>query len=107
MRGSEDIVFIDITDADFDPRKEQLDPQQVHEEIHAKDSSGGVHIGVDAFVLIWSKLTAMVWLSKLAKRSSVNSLLRFGYKGFVKIRPYLPRKSCADSPYCPIEKKRM
>lgn len=105
MRGAESISFVDITRADFDAEKEQLDPQKIHEEIHARDSSGNLHIGVDAFILIWSKLPALTWLSKLANRKTVNSLLRLGYRGFVKLRPYLPRKICEDSPFCPIENK--
>ena len=104
MRGAETISFVDITSSDFDAAKEQLDPLKIHEEIHAKDSAGRMHLGVDAFILIWSKLPALVWLSRIAKGGTMNSLLRLGYRGFVKIRPYLPRKSCEDSPYCAVEK---
>ena len=104
MRGADLIKFVDITSANFNPANENLDPFKIHEEIHAKDSAGRVYIGVEAFILIWSKLPAMRWLSRLAKRPSVNSLLRLGYRGFVKVRPFLPRKSCEDSPYCVTDK---
>jgi predicted DCC family thiol-disulfide oxidoreductase YuxK len=104
MRGADSISFVDITSPDFDPVAENLDPKKIHEEIHAKDQAGNLLVGVDAFILIWSQLPSLIWLSKLAKRSVVNAGLQFAYRGFVKIRPYLPRKSCESSPYCATKK---
>lgn len=106
MRGAEAISFIDITTTDFDPLRENLDPFKIHQEIHAKDSSGQLYVGVAAFILIWSKLPALAWLARLAKKTFPNKVLHWGYRGFVKIRPYLPRKSCEASMYCEIDPKK-
>lgn len=100
MQGGEKINFIDITSLDFDASLEKLDPQSVHKELHAKDKNGNVFVGVDAFVLIWSQIDKLKWLSKLAQTWPVKKTLELNYKLFVKIRPYLPRKSCESSPYC-------
>ncbi len=102
MKGADLISFVDITRTDFDPVQENLDPQKIHQEMHAKDRDGNLFVGVDAFILIWSQLPSLVWLSRLAKNKGVNQILQWGYQGFVKIRPFLPRKSCEDSPYCEI-----
>lgn len=106
MRGSENINFVDIAGPDFDAKKENLDPVKVNIELHAKDSDGKLHIGVDAFILIWSRLDKLNWLSRLAKNSVVNKFLQLNYALFIKIRPYLPRRSCETSPYCEIKEKK-
>lgn len=100
MKGAENIKFVDIAGLDFDAKKEGLDPFLVHKELHAKDEHGRVFVGVDTFILIWSKLDKLKWLSRLAQKSLVKKTLELNYKVFVKIRPYLPRKACEDSPYC-------
>lgn len=100
MKGADRIEFIDITSADFDCKKENLDPYFVHQELHAKDSEGKVHVGVEAFVVIWNQLPKLNWLASLAQKGWMNRFLRLNYSAFVKIRPYLPRKSCEASPYC-------
>jgi predicted DCC family thiol-disulfide oxidoreductase YuxK len=106
MRGSQNIRFVDITEAGFDAKKENLDPQKINVELHAKDSNGKLHIGVDAFILVWSHLDKLKWLSRLAEKSLVKSFLQMNYALFVKIRPYLPRRSCETSPYCEIKGKK-
>lgn len=100
MKGAENIRFIDITGLDFDAKKEGLDPFLVHKELHAKDENGRLVVGVDTFILIWSKIEKLKWLSIFAQKSLVKKTLQFNYNIFVKIRPYLPRKSCEASPYC-------
>lgn len=100
MEGASDIEFVDITSAEFDSKKENLDPHLVHQELHMKDENGQVHIGVEAFIVIWSKLPKLHWLSRLAQKKWMHSFLKLNYSAFVKIRPYLPRKSCETSPYC-------
>ena len=104
MKGSENIHFVDIADPSFNAKKENLDPQKINIELHAKDAHGKLHVGVDAFILIWSRLDKLNWLSRLAKNSVINKFLQLNYSLFVKIRPYLPRKSCETSPYCEIKK---
>lgn len=104
MKGADQIDFIDITSQDFDSKKENLDPFLVHKELHAKDEYGKVYVGVETFILIWTKLPSLNWLARLARQKWFNSFLRLNYSAFVKIRPYLPRKSCEASPYCEIRR---
>lgn len=103
MKGSEKIQFIDITTPEFVPASEGLDPQKVHEELHAKDAKGNLFVGVDTFILIWSALDKLKWLSKAAQKPLLKKFLQVNYSLFVKIRPYLPRRNCETSPYCDIK----
>ncbi len=103
MNGSHRIQFIDITTSDFDAAKEDLDPQKIHVELHGKDIQGNVVTGVDTFILIWDHIDKLNWLGRLAKKDFFKGLLKIQYSLFVKIRPFLPRKACADSPYCEIK----
>lgn len=102
MKGSENINFIDITTSAFDAAKENLDPFLIHKELHSKDEYGQVYVGVDTFILIWSKLEKLKWLAALAKKAPLKKILQINYKLFVKARPYLPRRACEDSPYCEV-----
>lgn len=46
------IEWIDIAGADFRAEAYGLDARRIHEVMHARDASGRVHTGVDAFVQI-------------------------------------------------------
>lgn len=107
MSGSDRIHFIDITSGAFDAVRESLDPKAIHKELHTRDAEGQIHIGVDAFILIWSKLHKLEKVSLLARRKPFKNLLNLFYAGFVQIRPWLPRRECAESPYCEIPKKTL
>lgn len=102
LKGSENISFVDIANPEFDPAKENLDPHKINVELHARDAQGQLHIGVDAFILIWSQLEKLQWLHRIATKNSVKKFLQFNYQVFVKVRPFLPRKSCETSPYCDL-----
>ncbi len=104
MRGAESLDFIDITSATFDPVKENLDPREIHKNMHVKDRAGRLHVGVDAFICIWQQLPALRFLAPLAKAQPFYSLLQIFYSLFARIRPLLPRKSCETSPYCEVRK---
>lgn len=100
--GSDSIEFIDITSSQFDATSEGLDPFLVHKVMHVRNPAGELKTGVDAFIAIWEQLPKYKKLATLAQKKSVRGLLNFGYRGFVVIRPYLPRRSqgCENSPYC-------
>lgn len=102
MRGAEQIQFVDITASDFNAEALGLDPLEVHRNLHAKDAGGKLYVGVDSFILIWSHLEALKRVACVAKWFPVKKSLDFGYAAFTRVRPLLPRKKCADSPYCEL-----
>lgn len=108
MNGAERISFVDITSSRFDALAEGLDPRKIHESLHVRSSDGQVHVGVDAFIEIWSQLNNLKKIAPLASIAPIKKTLEAGYFVFAKVRPLLPRKKCADSPYCEVnfEKKK-
>lgn len=105
MKGAERIQFVDITGSSFDAAKEGLDPKRVHKTLHARDESGKMHLGVDAFVQIWERLDSLSWLAATAKLKPVHLALRGAYALFALARPWLPRKGCEASPFCELRPK--
>lgn len=105
MRGSENIDFVDITNPTFHAESLGLDPIQVHHSLHAIDKLGNLHTGVDAFICIWSELSALQFLVSITSTAPIRLILKCFYAVFAKVRPYLPRKSCESSPYCETNPK--
>jgi predicted DCC family thiol-disulfide oxidoreductase YuxK len=105
LPGSDNFQFIDITDSTFSAQDHGIDPFLAHKVMHVRDTDGTLYQGVDAFRTIWKHIPRYQWLHRLSGTSPVRSLLEFGYTGFVKIRPYLPRKKadCSNSPYCEVK----
>lgn len=106
-RGAEKIQFKDICAPGFDAAQEGVDPVKVHKVMHAKTPAGEFRTEVDAFIAIWEVLPAFQKLADIAQLKLVRKLLNIGYHGFVKVRPFLPRKKqddCSQSPYCEIKK---
>lgn len=105
--GSDQILFVDITAADFNAAENGLDGKQIHKVVHVKTASGDIQTGVDAFIAIWQTLPKWNWLANAAKNSVIRPFLNGGYQVFAKIRPFLPRKTkgCEQSPYCELPRK--
>jgi predicted DCC family thiol-disulfide oxidoreductase YuxK len=105
LPGAENFSFIDITSPDFKAAEHGLDPHLAHKVMHVRDTKGILHQGVDAFRAIWNELPRYHFLYRLSENKVMRALLNIGYEGFVKIRPYLPRKKsdCSSSPYCEVK----
>jgi len=54
--------------------------------LHAKDSKGNFHIGVDAFILIWSQLSYFKYLNFIISLPVIYQLTNFLYVKFAKYR---------------------
>lgn len=100
--GSEKILFVDINSPAFDPKKDGLDPFQVHKVMHVKKNNGEILTRVNAFMAIWEILPRYHWLHRMAKIKLIKKIMDIGYVGFATLRPFLPKRKdlCADSPYC-------
>jgi predicted DCC family thiol-disulfide oxidoreductase YuxK len=105
LSGAENFQFIDITLPDFKAEAHGIDPHQVHKVMHVRDPKGQLHQGVEAFRAIWKEIPRYQFLHRLSDHKPVRGLMEMGYRFFVKIRPYLPRKKsdCSASPYCELK----
>ena len=103
--GNENLKFIDITNPQFDCVLEGLNPIDVHQYMHVKDTKGEIFIKVDAFIEIWKRLPRYRFAVRIAQMKIVRPFMNIGYWCFATIRPYLPKKkqACSDSPYCEIK----
>ncbi len=90
------IEFMDISKPSFDAQREGLDPLQVNRVMHARLANGECQTGIDAFIAIWQTLPGYGWMAYLAKHSGVHWLLSVIYKGFAKIRPWLPKRKAVE-----------
>ena len=87
------LAFVDISRPDFDAKKFGFEGQPLQRYIYAKDTSGEVVRGVDAFIWIWQACgeNALAWLvglpgiKQLAK-ALYRVISRFRYRLFGKNR---------------------
>lgn len=91
------INFIDISLPLFDASAHKLDPDNIQKVFHVRDRHGQIVTGVAAFIEIWKEIDSLNILARLARFSPFRFILELGYKAFVVIRPYLPRKKCENN----------
>lgn len=103
------LVPVDISTADFDPHPYGISLEAFQYELHAIDRDGRVYRGVDAFWAIWQAFPDSVpfrILAILVTLPIIRLLARAGYRGFARIRPYLPRRrSACTTGNCRIGRK--
>src|SRR5262245_26755554 len=85
------VHFTDITAPEFEAADHGLDPERIHQVMHVK-VGGEVRAGVDAFIALWAAIPSYRWLARLARLSGMRAVLALGYRVFVRIRPWLPRR---------------
>jgi predicted DCC family thiol-disulfide oxidoreductase YuxK len=95
------LVFIDISTPEFDPVPYGIPREAFMYEMHAIDRQGRVFRGVSAFRAIWQAfppLSRYGLMALLVSLPGVGFLARLSYRGFARIRKYLPKKrhDCRD-----------
>jgi len=95
------LVFIDISAPEFDPVPYGISREAFMFEMHAIDRQGRIFRGVSAFQAIWQAFPARSCyglLALLVGLPGVGLLARMAYRGFARIRKYLPKKRhvCRD-----------
>ena len=95
------LLFVDISAPEFDPSPYGITLDAFMYEMHAIDREGAVYRGVEAFRAIWQAFPASTGygvLAALVSLPGVNFLARLAYRGFARVRKYLPksRAACRD-----------
>jgi predicted DCC family thiol-disulfide oxidoreductase YuxK len=72
-----------------------LSHEQAMAELHVRDGTGGWHRGIDAFILIWTRLPAYRWLAHAVSILRLRRPLAFAYRHFAVWR--YRRRCGADS----------
>ena len=76
----------DITESADDLKKEGIPLSEGLKLLHAKDSSGQMHVGVDAFILIWKQLKRWRALAALVELPIIRQTADLAYKAFANWR---------------------
>lgn len=81
-------VFIwqDITESDVELVKEGVSLAEGLKYLHAKDADGKLHVGVDAFILIWKQLKRWRVLAVFVSLPMIRQIADFIYKKFAAWR---------------------
>ena len=78
-RGSGDLGWRDISQDPAILEALGLKLEDVKERLHVVDDAGAIHIGVDAFAVLWAELPGHRWLSTMIRLPVVHPMARFVY----------------------------
>jgi predicted DCC family thiol-disulfide oxidoreductase YuxK len=98
------LVFVDISSPDFAPSPHGIAMEALMREMHAIDHRQRIYRGVEAFWAIWHAFPTSAryrLAATLIALPGVNLLARLAYRGFARVRKYLPKSHRAcDSRSC-------
>lgn len=102
------LVAVDISSPGFDPAPYRITLDECMYELHVIDRDGEIYRGVEAFRAIWQAFPASTVygiLGAVIALPAVNAVARLLYKGFARIRHYLPKRHVCRSGACGIGRK--
>jgi predicted DCC family thiol-disulfide oxidoreductase YuxK len=76
----------DITESADELNQEGITLAEGLRLLHAKDNSGQIHVGVDAFILIWKQLSRWRVLAFLAGLPIIRHIANAAYRAFANWR---------------------
>lgn len=93
--------FVDVSAPEFLPDRYGIPLAEFMYQMHAIDRKGRVYRGVDAFWAIWQAFPTSTWygmLGNLVTLPGISLAARLCYRGFARIRRYLPKRqdACPD-----------
>lgn len=102
------LIPVDISASNFDPTPYDITLDEFMYELHVIDRGGRVYRGVEAFWAIWQAFPTSTFfglMGTLITLPVIHPVARLCYKGFARLRPYLPkRKNDCHSGTCRIDK---
>ncbi|MDF1580349.1 MAG: DUF393 domain-containing protein [Desulfuromonadales bacterium] len=98
------LQFVDITAPDFDAAIYGRTQGAFMARMHVKDAVGNFHVGVDAFLEIWSALPNRGYrlLGKAIALPGIHCAARCGYALFARYRRYLPKRTRCQGDNCAL-----
>jgi len=87
---SEALCFIDVSKPDASI-PEGLTQRGAMARFHVRAANGQLVSGAAAFVEVWARLPRWRWAARAAAFPGVLSVLEFGYRLFLPVRPYISR----------------
>ena len=95
------LILVDISASDFNPAPLGITLDELMYQMHVIDREGTVYRNVDAFWAIWQAFpssTFLGFMGTLLTLPMINPIARLCYRGFARIRGYLPKRGqdCAS-----------
>ncbi len=78
-RRGDELGWQDISQSSENLAALGLDLEDVKERLHVVDQSGRIHIGVDAFIVLWAALPGHRWLSALVGAPLIRPVATWTY----------------------------
>ncbi|MFN3233000.1 MAG: thiol-disulfide oxidoreductase DCC family protein [Alphaproteobacteria bacterium] len=91
--GAESMEWIDASACDADALGPDLDRKAALGVMHVRGSDGELWRGAESFLAIWRELPGFRWLTWLLDNPIGRPLMDWGYKGFLRIRPFLVQRA--------------
>ncbi len=89
------LLLVDISSTEFKPDQYGIPLQDFMYELHVIDTRGQIFKGVEGFWAIWQAFPASTvygLLGAVITLPLINPLARLAYKGFARIRRFLPKR---------------
>lgn len=94
------LILVDISAPEFNPASLGITLNELMYQMHVIDRVGTVYRNVDAFWAIWQAFpasTLLGFMGTLLTLPVINPIARLCYRGFARIRKYLPKREDACS----------
>jgi predicted DCC family thiol-disulfide oxidoreductase YuxK len=88
--SSSALSFVDISQIDAS-LPFGLTQQSAMQRFHVLDGDGRLLSGVAAFVEVWRRLPGWRWAARVAGLPGAIATLEFGYRLFLRVRPFISR----------------
>lgn len=85
-KTGDSVEWLDITGRDEELRREGIDPDKALRELHVKDAQGQVHRELDAYILLMSRVPALMPLAWLIGLPVIRPALAWLYHRLVARR---------------------
>jgi predicted DCC family thiol-disulfide oxidoreductase YuxK len=89
------LILVDISAREFDPAPLEITLDELMYQMHVIDQRGRVYRNIEAFWAIWQAFPASSlygFLGALINLPLINPVARLCYRGFARIRRYLPKR---------------
>ncbi len=77
-----------------------LSRQTLLARFHVQRADGQLISGAMGFVEVWRQLPNWKWLTRLTRIPGVPTILEWGYRGFLRIRPLIQKRFRKPRPSC-------
>jgi predicted DCC family thiol-disulfide oxidoreductase YuxK len=82
--GIKDVEWIDVHTHPDAAAEVDAPLEAVRERLHVRDSDGGIKVGADAFIRLWSQTPGQRWLAGILRMPILKRLMRRAYDAFAR-----------------------